>query len=90
MSTFLDELGIHEKRKRSSYALSSKHLLIIGLTLAFGIYIGSILYGQNNIIDLLSLQEYKGLLSQKVEQLNHENAVLQKKVFESKLIEGVE
>ena len=67
-----------------------KKLMLGFLILAFGIYVGILLFGNNNLITLINLREQRELLQEKVEALNKENAKLQKEYFEMQLIEKEE
>jgi len=64
----------------------TKFLLLLFMVLAFGIYIGLILYGTNSIEILFGLQEYELYLEDEVYRLKHENAELQREYFELKEI----
>jgi hypothetical protein len=63
-----------------------KFLILLLMVLAFGIYIGLILYGTNSIEILFGLQEYESYLKEEVHRLKHENAELQREYFELKEI----
>ncbi len=63
-----------------------KFFVFFLIILAFGIYIGTILYGTNSIEILLSLEEYEIYLEGEVYRLKEENAQLQREYFELKEI----
>lgn len=52
-----------------------------------GIYIGNLLFGANSLEVLLHLKSHEQSLKQRVEQLQRENARLQKEYFELKGLE---
>ncbi len=64
----------------------TKFLLLVFIVLAFGIYVGLLLYGTNSIEILFGLQEYETYLQDEVFRLKHENAELQREYFELKEI----
>jgi hypothetical protein len=64
----------------------SKFLLLILIVLAFGVYIGLILYGTNSLEILFGLEEYEMYLQDEVYRLKQENAELQREYFELKEI----
>jgi len=64
----------------------TKFLSLLFVVLAFGVYIGIILYGTNSVEILLGLQEYELYLEDEVYRLKHENAELQREYFELKEI----
>ncbi len=64
----------------------TKFLVLLLMVLAFGIYIGTLLYGTNSLEVLFGLQEYEIYLQDEVIRLKHENAELQREYFELKEI----
>ena len=64
----------------------AKLLILLLMVLAFGIYIGLILYGTNSLEILFGLEEYEVYLQDEVYRLKHENAELQREYFELKEI----
>ena len=64
----------------------TKFLSLLFVVLAFGVYIGIILYGTNSVEILLGLQDYELYLEDEVYRLKHENAELQREYFELKEI----
>ena len=82
-----DEIDNTQSLTQEYLGLSlSKFLLLLFMVLAFGIYIGLILYGTNSIEILFGLQEYELYLEDEVYRLKHENADLQREYFELKEI----
>ena len=64
----------------------TKFFMFFLIILAFGIYIGVILYGTNSLEILLGLQDYQTYLQDEVLRLKTENAQLQREFFELKEI----
>ncbi len=64
----------------------TKFFVFVLIVLAFGVYIGTILYGTNSVEVLLGLDEYETYLKDEVLRLKHENAELQREYFELKEI----
>jgi len=64
----------------------TKFIVLLLMVLAFGIYIGLILYGSNSLEILFGLQEYETYLQDEIFRLKHENAELQREYFELKEI----
>ena len=64
----------------------TKFLILLVMVLAFGVYIGIILYGTNSLEILLGLQDYEAYLQDEVYRLKEENAELQREYFELKEI----
>ncbi len=71
--------------------LSLKTLLLatIGILL-FGIYVGTLIYGENSLTVLQQLREKKRTLKQEAQILKAENQKLQKAYFELKQLEPKE
>jgi hypothetical protein len=63
-----------------------KFFLLVLMVLAFGVYIGIILYGTNSVEVLLGLEDYQIYLQDEVLRLKSENAQLQREYFELKEI----
>ena len=61
-------------------------LVLLLIVLAFGIYIGTILYGSNSLEVLFGLEEYETYLQDEVHRLKEENAEQQREYFELKEI----
>ena len=66
-------------------SLKKFFLLTFGVV-AFGIYLGMILYGTNSLEVLFGLQEYEATLQSETRRLKKENAQLQREYFELKEI----
>lgn len=82
-----DEIDTTQSITQEYLGLSlTKFFILILMVLAFGIYIGLILYGTNSIEILFGLQEYELYLEDEVYRLKHENAQLQREYFELKEI----
>ena len=65
--------------------ISWKRLIVISvIVIAFGIYIGDLLFGDNSLTAFLDLQEYQENLGSEVKKLKEENALMQKEYFELK------
>ena len=86
MNDIKEELGIIEVKK--DFPFTKRQMIFIAFILGLGFYIGNILYGTNNLLDLLALQEERGELESMVDKLNLKNAELQKEYFEIQIIEG--
>ncbi|WP_304545006.1 hypothetical protein [Sulfurimonas microaerophilic] len=63
-----------------------KFFILVSVVIAFGIYLGIILYGTNSVEVLLNLQDYETYLQNEVIRLKSENAELQREYFELKEI----
>lgn len=63
-----------------------KFFLLVFVVIAFGVYLGVILYGTNSVEVLLNLQDYEAYLQNEVVRLKSENAELQREYFELKEI----
>lgn len=64
----------------------TKFMVLLFIVLAFGIYLGTILYGSNSLEVLFGLQEYETFLQDETHRLKEENAELQREYFELKEI----
>ena len=62
-------------------------LLSIVAVVLLGIYMWVVLFGENSLEVLLSLEEYESYLHKEVEALKEQNAQLQKEYFELKELE---
>lgn len=58
------------------------------LVLMIGVYGGFIFFGDNSLSVLLELEEYQSGLSDDIEKLKAENAMLQKQYFELKELDA--
>lgn len=82
-----DEIDSTQSITQEYLGLSvAKFLILLLMVLAFGIYIGLILYGTNSLEILFGLEEYETYLQDEVYRLKHENAELQREYFELKEI----
>ncbi|MDD3324748.1 MAG: septum formation initiator [Sulfurospirillaceae bacterium] len=83
MSDILEEFDKEgDGGKKEAFLFYIKSLLLIGLVLGFGLYVGDVLFGKSSLDVLLNLQEDKETLVEKIRGLKEENAVLQKEFFE--------
>ncbi|ACZ13246.1 hypothetical protein [Sulfurospirillum deleyianum] len=84
MSDVLDEFDKEVKGEgRGDSALFYLKLIsLIVAVVGFGLYIGDVLFGKSSLDVLLNLQADKDTLSEKIQSLKEENAVLQKEYFE--------
>ena len=87
MSEIKEELDSF-KEKKATAQIGKKELIFIVFALFLGLYIGNLLYGTNNLIQLLNLRNAREILKQKAYVLNHKNAKIKKKFFELELIKG--
>ena len=82
-----DEIDNTQSLTQQYLGLSlAKFLLLLLIVLAFGVYIGLILYGTNSLEILFGLEEYERYLQDEVYRLKQENAELQREYFELKEI----
>ena len=65
-----------------------KLLLSVIMIVGLGIYIGTLLFGDNSLEVLLGLEEYETYLKEDIERLKTENAALQKEYFELKELDA--
>jgi len=63
-----------------------KFFALLAIIIAFGIYLGVLLYGTNSLEILFGLQDYENYLQDEVYRLKDENAELQREYFELKEI----
>ena len=64
----------------------NKFFVLFFIVIAFGVWIGVILYGANSMEVLAGLQEYERYLKTQTKELKNENAELQREYFEIKEI----
>lgn len=65
--------------------LSPKYIVIIAfMVIVSGVYLGTVLFGNNSVEAFIQLQEYEENLEEKVSLLKEENAQIQKEYFELK------
>ncbi len=73
----------HHEILEDWFGFSLKHLLIILVgTILFGLYIGSLFYGENSVTALKQLKREKRELQEEARSLKRENQRLQKRYFE--------
>lgn len=85
MSEILKEFDdIVDSRGKKSPSFYIKIFTLLIVVVAFGIYIGDMLFGKSSLDVLLDLKTQKSNLQINVENLKNENAVLQKEYFELK------
>lgn len=86
-----DEIDTTQSLTQEYLGLSlTRFFFLVLIVLAFGIYIGLILYGTNSLEILFGLQDYEVYLVDEVYKLKHENAELQLEYFELKEISADE
>ena len=64
----------------------NKFFVLFFIVIAFGVWIGVILYGANSMEVLAGLQDYERYLKTQTKELKNENAELQREYFEIKEI----
>jgi len=64
----------------------NKFFALFSIVVAFGIYVGILLYGSNSLEILFGLQDYETYLQSETLRLKNENAELQREYFELKEI----
>ncbi len=64
----------------------NKFFALFFIVIAFGIYLGIVLYGANSLQVLTGLQDYERYLKTQTKELKNENAELQREYFELKEI----
>ena len=73
----------HYERLEDWFGFSLKNLLLILVgTILFGLYIGSLFYGENSVTALKRLEKEKRELQKEAKRLKRENQRLQKRYFE--------
>ena len=84
MSDVLDRFDkeVKEEGRGDSALFYLKLISLIVAVVGFGLYIGDVLFGKSSLDVLLNLQADKDTLSEKIQSLKEENAVLQKEYFE--------
>jgi len=83
-----DEIETSESFTERYLGLSLGNFILALLgVLALGIYIGILLFGDNSLEVLLSIEEYQDYLNTEVENLKDANSQLQKEYFELKELE---
>ena len=83
-----EESGTPEGRESwFGFSLRSLLLILLGILL-FGLYVGVLLFGENSLEVLNSLQREKGQLIREKRRLQNANQKLQKQYFELLQITG--
>ncbi len=82
MSDITDKI-VHPpvQEKEQNFSFLQIVFLILSVLLA-AIFIGDTLFGKNSLEVLWSLQKQQKILAKNINYLSHENATLQKKLFE--------
>ncbi len=82
-----EEIDTSEGITQKYLGLSWKRFFFLfSLIVAFGIYLGVLLYGTNSVEVLLGLEDYENYLHGEIKHLKSENAELQREYFELKEI----
>ena len=89
MNEILNELTAPQKRDKKLSLFFAMSLILCGVAV-FGIYVGTLLFGDNSLEVFLKLDSKQRVLEEKVEELKHSNAELQKEYFELKELEPKE
>jgi hypothetical protein len=85
----LDSSVSHQSFSERRFGLSTgKFFLVSGLIVAFVIYLGILIFGNNSLLVLLNLEEYQSFLTDDIENLKNENSNLQKQYFELKELDA--
>ncbi|MDL0088792.1 septum formation initiator [Campylobacter gastrosuis] len=88
MSEILKEYDKSQKAKKSySFMQILRYVGIVACVVGFGIYVGNMMFGKRSLDVMLSLQSKKERLSEDVEYLKKQNAMLLKEYFELKELE---
>ena len=86
MSTILEEYDARVKRSHF-FRSFFRYAIAISCVVAFGIYVGNMMFGKRSLDVMLSLQSKKERLIEDVEILKKQKALLQKEYFELKELE---
>lgn len=73
---------------RPALRIQRRHLVLAAVVVGLGVYTYHLLYGQNSLLKLVSLQEETALLEKRIESFKNENAELQRYLYELALIRG--
>ncbi len=63
---------------------SFRYILIISTVVIAAFFIGDTLFGKNSLEVYMALQKDKEIFAKKIDDIQHENAILQKQYFELK------
>lgn len=87
MSEVLDEFEDEQEESGGTALFYLKILGLVVVVVGFGLYIGDVLFGKSSLDVLLNLQADKDTMTNKIQSLKEENAVLQKEYFELKQLD---
>ena len=89
MNEILDELESPKRRKLFDFSSGVwKLVALFALVTVFAVYTGNLLFGQNSVSALFSLEDQRDHLKSEIERLKDQNAKYQKEYFELKRLEG--
>lgn len=89
MNDILEELERPKQKKLFDFSRGVwKLLALFSLVAAFAVYTGNLLFGQNSVSTLFSLEDQRDQLKGEIERLKEQNAKNQKEYFELKRLEG--
>lgn len=89
MNEILEELEGPRRRKLFDFSSGVwKLVALFGLVALFAVYTSSLLFGQNSVSTLFSLEDQRDQLKLEIEKLKEQNAKYQKEYFELKRLEG--
>ncbi|CUU40528.1 MULTISPECIES: hypothetical protein [Helicobacter] len=83
MSAYDELLGEPQRLKRLFY-INRVWIIIFGVVIALGVYIGYLLFGNNSVEVLLSLHKQKTYFIEEAHKMQEQNALLQRQIFELK------
>ena len=79
---------LHSFEEKNSFTIGKKEIVFVLFALFLGFYVGNILYGTNNLLQLLDLQNSREQFAQRAKELSMKNAKLKKEYFELQIIKG--
>jgi len=89
MNEILEELGAPKRKRLFDFSRGVwKLLALFSLVALFAVYTGNLLFGQNSISTLFTLEDQRDHLKTEIERLKEQNAKYQKEYFELKRLEG--
>ncbi|MCI4400291.1 MAG: septum formation initiator family protein [Campylobacteraceae bacterium] len=89
MNEILEELGAPKRKPLFDFSRGAwKLLALFSLVAVFAVYTGNLLFGQNSVSTLFSLEDQRDHLKSEIEKLKEQNAKYQKEYFELKRLEG--
>lgn len=81
--------GAYQSFSERRFGLStSKFLILASAITGVMVYMGVLIFGDNSLLVLLSLEEHQDFLVEDIERLKSENAALQKQYFELKELDA--